>query len=34
MLSRRSTALTYLIKDYNIYKAIGLLKKYSETALT
>ena len=34
MLSGRSTILTYLIKDYNIDKIIGLLKKYSETVLT
>ena len=34
MLSGRSTTLTYLVKDYNIDKVIGLLKKYSEIALT
>jgi hypothetical protein len=34
VLSGRSTALTYLIKDYNIDKVIGLLKKHSKIALT
>jgi len=34
MLSGRSTILTYLIKDYNIDKAIGLLKKHSKIVLT
>jgi len=33
VLSRRSTILTYLIKDHNIDKAIGLLKKHSKIAL-
>jgi hypothetical protein len=32
MLTGRSTALAYLIKDYNIDKTIGLLKKQSNTA--
>ena len=34
MLSGRSTVLTYLVKDYNIDKAIGLLKKHGKTVLT
>ena len=34
MSSGRSTVLTYLVKDYNMDKATGLLKKYGETVLT
>ena len=34
MSSRRSIVLTYFVKDYNIDKAIGLLKKHGKTVLT
>ena len=30
MLSGKSTTLTYFIKDYNINKTIGLLKKHGK----
>ena len=34
MLSGRSTILTHLVKDYNIDKATGLLKKHGKTVPT
>ena len=34
VLSGRSTVLTYLVKDYNIDKATGLLKKHGEMVPT
>jgi hypothetical protein len=34
MLSGRSTALTYLVEDYNMDKVTGLLRKRSESILT